>query len=332
MNPFIKSLMDEQGISQKELASILGISSSAVSQWKECSTMSVDTLFALSRLFQITVDELVAEKPVVETPEQKWNRMYNLDGWKWDELIEEKDKALLLQYLEKLCNINSRFFKLLYKKMAGQTASAELEELNIISRNFRADLWKSAYFYDRHFGHPRNELEAWVAGVLNESIGINNESAFVWELQRIYQNIKMISFEQVNETQDNDLLYMWYKALTQEKKDEFLTNCYQQKADDSMLYELIKRGGRIIYAYSDLPQINFDKADLEKFEGEKRTLKKLDKIKKIFFDMYGGYGCISYEQYQVIINESATKKIEMEHTYKKKDPIKYWEFIKQGGI
>ncbi len=172
----------------------------------------------------------------------------------------------------------------------------------------------------------------WIAEILNEAIGIENQNAIIWELQRIYQNQKMISFEQVSEIQDDDLIYMWYGALTQENKDAFLTDYYRQKVDNAILYELIKRGGRIIYVDSDLPHTNFDKADLDKFEGEKRPLKHMDKIKKIFWDMYGHHGRISYEHYQVIINKTAIDKIEMECKYKKKSPIKYWEFIKQGRI
>ena len=81
MNAYIKSLMDGRGINQKELAEILGISPAAVSQWKECYTMSVETLFTLSKLFQVSVEELVTEKNANETPEQKCDRMYNLDGY-----------------------------------------------------------------------------------------------------------------------------------------------------------------------------------------------------------------------------------------------------------
>ena len=324
--------MDERGINQKELAEILGISPAAVSQWKECSMMSVETLFALSKLFQVTVDELVSEKHAAETPEQKWDRMYNLDGYEWPELVEEEDEEAALLYLGKLNNINSRFYKLLYKKMKGKASASESAELSIIEKYFRRDWGQSAYFYDKRLDRPTEEIEIWIAEILNEAVGIENEGAFVWELQRIYQNQKMISFEQVCETQDDDLIYMWYSALTQENKDAFLTKWYRQKVDNSILYELIKRGGRIIYADSDLPQINFDKVDLEKFEGEKRPLKNLDEIKKIFWDLYGRYWRISYEQYQVIINRSAIEKVEMEHKYKKKAPIKYWEFIKQGRI
>ena len=35
MNSFIKSLMEEKGLKQKELATILGLSPAAVSQWNE---------------------------------------------------------------------------------------------------------------------------------------------------------------------------------------------------------------------------------------------------------------------------------------------------------
>lgn len=328
MNAYIKSLMDEHGINQKELAEILGISPAAVSQWKECSTMSVETLFALSKLFQVTVDELVAEKNAAETTEQKWDRMYSLDGYEWSELVEEEDDESMAKYLEKLNNVNSRFYKLLYKKIKGNISTLESDELSKLEEYFRRDPWQSAYFYDKRFDFPMEGMDKWIAVILSESIGIENQNAIIWELQRIYQNQNMISFDQVREAQDDDLFYAWYSTLTQETKDAFLTNWYRQKVDNSVLHELIKRGGRIVYADSDFPHINFDSADLEKFEGEKRSLKNLDLVKKIFLEGYGRYWRISYNQYQIIINKSAMEEIEMEYKYKNKEPIKYWEYIK----
>lgn len=332
MNAYIKSLMDGRGINQKELAEILGISPAAVSQWKECYTMSVETLFTLSKLFQVSVEELVTEKNANETPEQKCDRMYNLDGYEWSELIEDGDEEAMLRYLEKLSNVNSRFYKLLYKKMKGNINILESDELSHLEKYFRSDPWQSAYFYDKRFDRPTNEMIDWIAEILNEAIGIENLNAITWELQRIYQNQKMISFEQIRETQSDDLFFKWYSAFTQENKDNILTNCYRQKFDNSILYELIKRGGRIVYVDSDLPHINFDRADLDKFEGEKRSLKHLDAVKKICWDMRGRFARISYEQYQVIINKPAIEKVEMEHKYRKKSPIKYWEYVKQGRI
>ena len=60
MNNFIKSLMDEKNLKQKELAQILGISSAAVSQWNEDGTnIKYNSLFIMSKLFHVTVDELI---------------------------------------------------------------------------------------------------------------------------------------------------------------------------------------------------------------------------------------------------------------------------------
>ncbi|MDE6275944.1 MAG: helix-turn-helix domain-containing protein [Clostridia bacterium] len=332
MNAFIKSLMDEHGINQKELAEILGISPSAVSQWKDCLSMNVETLFALSKLFQVTVDELVAEKHAAETPEQKWDRLYNLDGYEWAELVEAEDEESMLRFLEKLYNVNSRFFKLLYKKMIGRATASEMSEFSVLGGYFRPDPWQSVYFFDKHFNSSMNEMEIWITQILNEAIGIENESAIVWELQRIYQNSKIISYEQVRETANYTLFYLWYSALPQERKDSMLTEWYRQKEDNDVLYELIKRGGRILYCDADLPRINFDSDDLDKFEGTIKPLEKLDAVKKVFLGMYGRGGGIPYQQYQEIINKSAMDKVEAEHKFKEKNPIKYWEFMKQWRI
>lgn len=332
MNAFIKSLMDERGINQKELAGILGISASAVSQWKECSLMRVETLVALSKLFQITVGELVAEKYAEETIEQKWDRLYNLDEYEWEEIVEDYDVDAMIQYLEKIYAINDSFYKLLYKKMIGRASDIELQELSITVRYFRPDPWQSFYFCDKRFDRPTKEMEIWIGEILSEAIGYNNENAMVWELQCIYRNIKTPTSEQIQAVNNDDVLYAWFSALNQEQKDSILTNVYRKKADNAVLYELIKRGGRILYSDSDLPQLNYEKNELNQFEGTKKPLKELNKIKEIFCNRHVYWGRIPYEQHQIIINDAAMKQVEMEYKFKKKNPIKYWEFIKQGRL
>lgn len=331
MNSFIKSLMDERGINQKELACILGLSASAVSQWKECSTMSVETLVSLSKLFQITVGELIAEKYDDETPEQRWDRLYNLDGYEWDE-IDVDDIDEMIQYLDKLCAINNSFYKLLYKRMVGVASSIELQELSKIENYFRCDPWQSHYFFDKRFDRPTKQMGVWIAKILNETIGCSKEHEFVWELQRIYLNTKMPTREQIEVVDNDEVFYAWFSALNPEQKDTMLTNVYQQKVDNSILYELIKRGGRILYCDSDLPQINYDNVELDQFEGKKIHLKELDEIKNVFLNRHIYYGRIPYEQHQLIINKPAMERVEAEYKLKKKYPIKYWEFIKQRSL
>lgn len=97
MNSFIKSLMEERNLKQKELAEILGISPAAVSQWdEEGRNITTDNLFSLSKLFHVTVDELLEGKRTGESLEDKWKREYDIneDAAKTALINGEKEKVL----------------------------------------------------------------------------------------------------------------------------------------------------------------------------------------------------------------------------------------------
>lgn len=100
MNNFIRELMEECGLKQKDLAEIVGVSSAAVSKWNDMREISVENLFSLSKLFHVTVDELLAEQRERESIEDKWSRQYciNEQSARYALIDGEKDKAL--KYLE----------------------------------------------------------------------------------------------------------------------------------------------------------------------------------------------------------------------------------------
>lgn len=59
------------GLSQEQLAEQLGISRQAVSKWERAeSAPDTDNLIALSRLYQVTLDELITMSPEAESDEQ----------------------------------------------------------------------------------------------------------------------------------------------------------------------------------------------------------------------------------------------------------------------
>lgn len=43
-------------------------------------------------------------------------------------------------------------------------------------------------------------------------------------------------------------------------------------------------------------------------------------------------GLAKYEQYQALINRARMLQIEMEAKYKEKEPIKYWEYLKNIDV
>ena len=131
---------------------------------------------------------------------------------------------------------------------------------------------------------------------------------------------------------DEDVFFAVYESLAPIEKDRFLTAEFHNKRGAEYLYELIKRGGNILYLPSDLNLINFDMKDLDDFEGEKKPVFELDKAQAVVYEVYDNYGLAKYEQYQALINRTRMLQIEMEAKYKEKEPIKYWEFLKNIDI
>lgn len=67
----IYTLRRRNGLSQEQLAEKLGVSRQAVSKWESGSaTPELEKLLALSACFQITLDELVTEKPMEHSTEE----------------------------------------------------------------------------------------------------------------------------------------------------------------------------------------------------------------------------------------------------------------------
>ena len=142
MNSFIKSLMEEKGLKQKELAVILGISPAAVSQWNEEGTnITVDNLFSLSKLFHVTVDELLDGKRTGESLEDKWKREYDINEESARRALIDGEKEKVLKYFDALQKANAKFFVLFEKKIIGKISEDELKEWEYLKQFY--DVQKS---------------------------------------------------------------------------------------------------------------------------------------------------------------------------------------------
>ena len=146
MNEFIKELLRKNEMKQSELAQILGISASAVNQWKSTENIKPEILYSLSKLFSISVDNLLLEKFNDETIEEKCDRLYNIDGDYWWHIISENDQELLLDFSCKLRNINERVYELLYLKMLKKIKEQEKIELEYLNKYMECNVFQSQYF------------------------------------------------------------------------------------------------------------------------------------------------------------------------------------------
>ena len=103
--------MEEKNLKQKELAEILGISSSMISQWNnEATNVGLDSLFCMSKLFHVTVDELLEGKRSGESLEDKWKREYYINEDAAKNAFIDGEKDTVLRYLNTLHKVDEKFF------------------------------------------------------------------------------------------------------------------------------------------------------------------------------------------------------------------------------
>ena len=94
---------------------------------------------------------------------------------------------------------------------------------------------------------------------------------------------------------------------------------------------MISNGGQILYTLKDLPITNYNYKDLNELEGVK-PVPDLDEIQAVLYSINNNYSLTTHEQYLTLINRSRMRQIEMEAKYKEKDPIKYWDYIKNNEV
>lgn len=89
----IQELRKQQGMSQENLGEVLGVSRQAVSKWEgDNGIPELDTLIAMSRLFGITVGQLLGVEEVAEQNTEDVNES--------DEMKEDQIEVILRRYAE----------------------------------------------------------------------------------------------------------------------------------------------------------------------------------------------------------------------------------------
>ncbi len=352
MNSFIKSLMEEKGLKQKELATILGLSPAAVSQWNEEGTnITADNLFLLSKLFHVTVDELLEGKRTGESLEDKWKREYDINEDAAKTALVDGEKEKVLNYFAALQRANIRFFELFEKKISNSISDNELKEWEYLKQFYDVNMYRS-HFLNEVRVNRIDSVSEMILNTLIDKIGADNSKAIIWELQKIYHitlyDVGISTDREVIPVgeyfnyfgdnpleyleDDEDVFFAVYNAISPIEKDQFLSTEFQNKKGIEYLFKLIKHGGKILYTYSDLNIMNYDFKDLEEIKGEIIPVQELDKAYVAIKDICNNYSLATYEQYQALINRARMRQIEMEAKYKEKNPIEYWEYIKKNEV
>lgn len=276
MNNFIKELLKRNNLKQTYLAQILGISVAAVSQWNAPENIRPEILYNLSKLFSISVDNLLQEKFNDESIEEKFDRLYNLDNYDFRTIINKNDGEALDTFSVKLRNINEKVFELLYLKMTKKINETEQEELNYLQKYIEADVYKSPCFAEIAsfycYGEQRDHK---IAKQLSKYIDITDKDEFIWELKKIYYCKKKIDWRNILENQErmkkiltDEIIENLLLSYSEIEKDAVVMQ-YRDGLNWDMCNWLFSLGANIIYRYNDLNVEFFDEEDLDEFEGVK---------------------------------------------------------------
>lgn len=248
--------------------------------------------------------------------------------------MEFQDTEDLLQCLEIVAKANDRFFVLLEKKIKGRISDTEIKELEYLNQFYETKADRNYLFTDVQI-YKKDVSNITLLDIVKAKLGEENHEAILWEMKNIFKITDFDIDQSILDDFDDEVFYAWYNILTPVEKDEIINVEYNRNRGKSQrveyLYELIKRGGKLLYIPKDLNLINYDYKDLEKFK-DKEHLSELDKAQAVIYEIYDNYSLATYEQYQALINYPRMRQIEMEAKYREKNPIKYWEYVKNNEI
>lgn len=98
-NTNMKTILEKNEISQKEIANYLGVDSSVISYYKSKSVPPVEKLIKLSELFNMSIHSLITGKKLVCN---YLNKSLQNSIFKADYLLSNKDKEILLYLMTRI--------------------------------------------------------------------------------------------------------------------------------------------------------------------------------------------------------------------------------------
>lgn len=364
MSEFTKQIMENYNISQKELASILGISSAAISQWKSAENISIKVLYKLSRLLQVSVDDLLSQIPLDTSSVEKRREEFGwLRSFKIATAIAMNDNKVFA-FFTAYKKLKNCFFDLFYRRITGKLRNKEQDELDYLF---------SFYTFDATAIKEYTNEEIALASISR----IGNKKAMIWELEQVYKCSLKLPWKSCFETGDEKIYLAAYDCLNSIVKDEIVTafryinyrwlpRLYKKmnrtelsKYIQHIVFEMINRDGQVRYNvghdlkhYYGSPQkgkedklklISFPVPHISSTENKKvlRVLDQWNEAEKILLNINGtitattatGNKTIHYAEYIKTIEKEEmdrikTTQIAVAEKMSVHKPLAYWNLVK----
>ena len=242
---FIRDLRLKANLTVQDVANILGVSKTAVSKWENGDgSIKTEMLYRISKLYGVTVKELLDGKLSNESNYDFWKRNYDLNNYLFnvnDDGFESDAKEFY-----KHCNmIKDRFFDLLVKWAHDEIKNNELEEFKFIKDYFEFDNKYYAYimYGPRHIAFPQeNDEKTFVKRLLDDNKGLKVKD-LRWLLMKPYNFKCEIYIEEVLNSRNVKAIEYMLSTLSQIQKDYLLVNnlTYEYEEDESNGFSTYKQ-------------------------------------------------------------------------------------------
>lgn len=350
----LRNLRTKYDYKIEQIASLLGVSKAAISKWENNGDISLENLYTLSKIYNVSFSELCNGKLNYESNNDYWKRNYDLSNYEIPDKISNKNIENVKIFFEHCSMVKRRFFELLPLWAKDKLSNEMLEEFEFIKSYFKFDdeyyIKKKSGFSLLYSGSKESEKK-FVQQITLET-QYYSEEASLWELQKLYNFNYDIKEETIRKSGDLKALEWMLSSFNQIEKDSILyANLYikQEYNEKKLTLDeieerpfmkiIINSGANVLYGNNN--HEFFDEEMLEKIDGKKEEVDE-SVYNKYSFYIYHGitevpilncWKLFSYEQYLDFIDHKTTEKLKDVVNLRESSPLKYYEnMLKREGI
>lgn len=138
------------------MAKAIGVSKAAVSQWENGKGIKTENIYLISKLFNVSVDDILNGHLNSESNEEYINRNYTLENYDFKDEINEDNIDELKEFYFHVKMVKSRFFELLPKWAENSLSFKEMMTFIKIKQYFKFDFnyYSFIKYGSNHIGYP----------------------------------------------------------------------------------------------------------------------------------------------------------------------------------
>lgn len=222
----IKKLREDSNLKQNNLAKAIGVSKAAVSQWENGKGIKTENIYLISKLFNVSVDDILNGHLNSESNEEYINRNYTLENYDFKDEINEDNIDELKEFYSHVKMVKSRFLELLPKWAENSLSFNEMMAFIKIKQYFKFDFnyYSFIKYGSNHIGYLLENDEKEFVKTQVEIVKQLKLEEKRWELSKIYNFVFDLKQNEVYDSHMLEPLKLMLEVLEQYEKDYLLNN------------------------------------------------------------------------------------------------------------